>query len=83
MTLTLGIMGILSRQMEVAGDLIEIYAESAGLATKNESLVRIVGYLFESSPLEFGDAFVHSGARSLLSIYHEPQTATVEKEYRT
>ena len=72
-----GIEGILSRHITVAADMIEIYAESAPMTTKNEAVTRIVGYLYESSPLESGDAFVTSGARKLLSNYHQPQTATV------
>lgn len=77
-----GIEGILSRQMEVAIDLIELYGEPAPVSTKNECVIRVVAYLYESSALEPGDAFAHSGARRLLGPYHEPQTATVEKEYQ-
>lgn len=72
-----GIEDILSRHITVAADMIEIYAESAPMPTKNEAVTRIVGWLYDSSPLESGDAFVTSGARKLLSMYHQPQTATV------
>ena len=78
-----GLLGILTRQMAVADDLIEVYAESAGVATKNEALTLIVGWLFESSPLDSGSPFVHSGARDILAHHHEQQTATVDKEYST
>ena len=81
-TLDPALMGILARQMVVAIDLIELYAEPAPIPVKNECVIRIVGYLFESSPLDPGDAFAHSGARSLLAPYHEPQSTTVEKENR-
>ena len=72
-------LGIVTRQRSVAESIIEDYANvDCPDDVKNEAAIRIVGYLLDAptgrSPQ---DAFTHSGAKSLLSRWHDISTAKV------
>ena len=70
--------------LAVAESLIEVYANDAPDAIKNKAAVRLVGYLLDAPPVNPSrnvstpeGAFRNSGAKTLLSFWHEPVTATV------
>ena len=73
-------LGIVTRQRSVAEASSEDYANiDCPDDVKTEAAIRIVGYLLDAptgrSPQ---DAFTHSGAKSLLSRWHDISTAKVE-----
>ena len=69
--------GMLTRHLEVATAEVEGYAPAAPVATQNEAVVRMVGWLWEASPTMQGNPFIHSGARALLSRWHSLVVAPI------
>ena len=73
------ILGILTRQLAVAESRIDLYAPEAPDDTKDEAAIRMIGYLYDAPPVSRnpGMAFVLSGARELLSSWHDLAAALV------
>ena len=73
----------LARHLAVAEAQIDLYAEDAPEAVKNEAAVRFVGYLVDAPPTSRSpqNAFILSGARALLSSWREPVSALVYGSY--
>lgn len=72
-------LAILTRQLAVAEHRIELAAPDAPDDVKNEAAVRFVGYLLEA-PLASRNpvnAFINSGAKALLSPWHDLASALV------
>ena len=68
------IVEILARMMVVGLDEIQVYAPEAPTSTKAESLVRFVGFLYDSTATALNnapqvDAFRMSGAMAMLAPY--------------
>ena len=72
-------LAIVTRQRSVAESIIEDYAnDDCPDDVKNEAAIRIVGYLLDAPTGRTPqDAFTHSGAKSLLSRWHDISTAKV------
>ena len=70
---------ILTRQLGVATALVEQYAPDAPDAVKDEAVVRIAAWLYDSPAVQSATRapFVNSGAASLLSSYRARQALTV------
>ena len=69
----------LTRQLAVATEIVEGYAPDAPDDVLDEAVVLIVGYGIEAPHFtrQPQNAFVNSGARSLLSPWHELAYASV------
>ena len=72
-------LAIVTRQLAVAEARIEMYAADAPDDVKNEAAIRFVGYLLDAPPAPRTpvNAFTHSGAKEMLSPWHEFAVAKV------
>ncbi len=74
------------RLMGVSIDRVERYAPKAPQSTKDESVIRMSGYLYDApqvaSRQNYASAFFNSGAASLLSPWHVPQASSVSRGER-
>ena len=77
-------LGILTRQLAVADEMITSYADGAPEATKNEAAIRICGYLLDSEPVNPSrnvstpeGVLRNSGAKGLLSRWRSIGSATI------
>ena len=73
-------LAIVTRQLAVAEDIIEAYAnDDCPDDVKNEAAIRFVGYLLEAPAMSRNpqNAFTNSGAKSLLSGWHDIVTECV------
>ena len=77
-------LNILTRQLAVAESQIEAYATAAPDNTKNEAAIRMVGYLLDAPNVNPSrnvstpeGAFRNSGAKALLSPWHDMVTGMV------
>ena len=66
---------ILERQLLVAEGQVDRYAPSADPFTREEAIIRMVGYLFDGMMTALNNApaqhsFAMSGAKAILSGYH-------------
>ncbi len=65
------ILSILTRLLGVSEAFVELTAESAPTAIKEEAIIRMAGYLYEAPPagaeLRYSDAWRNSGAASLVA----------------
>ena len=72
----------LTRLASVASALVSAYAPNAPDEIKDEAAIRIASYLFDVSPGAVNapqNAFVHSGAQSLLSFWREQRATPIGK----
>lgn len=72
-------VGILTRLLSVATRRVEDFAPSADVDTQNRAVVSMCGYLFDAPPVQRSpvNAFVNSGARSMLANDRDFTSATV------
>ncbi len=77
-------LGIVTRQLSVAENQIELYAPTADDDTKNEAAIRMVGYLLDAPTANPSrnvstpeSAFRNSGAKGLLSPWQDVVAAKV------
>ena len=79
-------LAILTRQLAVAENIIEVYAtdDCPRAEVKNEAAIRLVGYLLEAPPVNPSrnvstpeSSFRNSGALSLLSRWHDLESSLV------
>ena len=74
------INGIVTRLGGVGEALVTLYADSAPLAVKQESIIRLAAYLYDSPDVRSGDRYAaawrNSGAASLVSPWVERRVAT-------
>ena len=78
-------LGILTRQRDVAEELIETFAPDAPDSVKDEAAVRLVGYLIDQAPtgVQSQNPIRHSGALPLLAPYAEWETVNTGTESST
>ena len=69
-------LGILTRRLSGATEIIEGYADDAPDDIKNEAAIMLVGYWMDRPPTQ--NAFSLSGAQGLLSGWHMPVAAKVD-----
>ena len=76
------ILSILTRQLGVAQAFVELIAENAPDAIKDEAVIRMAGYLYDAPPAgpdtRYADAWRNSGAASLVArwVVHRLGDAT-------
>jgi len=72
-----GNTAILTRLLGTAEALVDVFADVAPDAVKDEATVRLASYLYDVSPGQgrrdaYANGLVNSGAGSLLSFWHDP-----------